>query len=209
MSGDTLNYFIVEDPKFARFYLLPKIDKRLHNVPGRPVISNCGFYTENISSFLDYYLQPLAQKVKSYIKDSNHFLNKIKKLESLPDGAILCTMDVVGPCPNIPHGEGLASHSRFLETRDNKQISSETLMELAEVVLKNNTFEFDQKTFKQERGTAIGTKFAPPYAILFMADFEEKMLEGFEKKPIIWWRYIDDIFFIWEHGEESLKVFIE
>ena len=95
------------------------------------------------------------------------------------------------------------------QTRDNKQISSDTLTELAEVVLKNNIFEFDEKTFKQKRGTAIGTKFAPPYAILFMANLEEKMLEGFEKKPMIWWRYIDNIFFIWEHGEESLKVFIE
>ena len=66
LSSDTLNYFVVEDPKFARFYLLPKIHKRLHNVPGRPVISNCDFYTENISSFLDYHLQPLAQKVKLY-----------------------------------------------------------------------------------------------------------------------------------------------
>ena len=28
------------------------------------------------------------------------------------------------------------------------------------------------KTFKQVRGTAIGTNFAPPYAILFMADLE-------------------------------------
>ena len=26
---------------------------------------------------------------------------------------------------------------------------------------------------------------------------------------MIWWRYIDDIFFIWEHGEESLRVFID
>ena len=49
LSSVTLNYFVVEDPKVARFYLLPKIHKRLHNVPGRPVISNCGFYTENIS----------------------------------------------------------------------------------------------------------------------------------------------------------------
>ena len=95
MSDHTLNYFVVEDPNFARFYLLPKIHTRLHNVPGRPVISNCGFYTENISSVLDYHLQPHAQKVKSYVKDTNCFLNKIKKLESLPDGAILCTMDVV------------------------------------------------------------------------------------------------------------------
>ena len=43
LSSDTLNYFLVKDPKFARFYLLPKIHKRLHDVPGRPVISNCGF----------------------------------------------------------------------------------------------------------------------------------------------------------------------
>ena len=41
LSNDTLNYFLVKDPKFARFYLLPKIHKRLHNVPDRPVISNC------------------------------------------------------------------------------------------------------------------------------------------------------------------------
>ena len=74
LSNDKLNYFLVKDPKFARFYLLPKIHKRLHNVPGRPVISNCGFYTENISSFLDHHLQPIAQKVNSFIKDTNHFL---------------------------------------------------------------------------------------------------------------------------------------
>ena len=67
LSNDTLNYFLVKDPKFARFYLLPKIHKRLHNVPGRPVISNCGFYTENISSFLEHHLQPIAQKLRKLI----------------------------------------------------------------------------------------------------------------------------------------------
>ena len=33
LSSDTLNYFFVKDPKFARFYVLPKIHKRLHDVP--------------------------------------------------------------------------------------------------------------------------------------------------------------------------------
>ena len=77
------------------------------------------------------------------------------------------------------------------------------------MILKNNIFEFDEKTFKQKRGTTIETNFVPPYAILFMADFEEQILESFEKKPMIWWWYINDIFFIWEYGEESLKVFTE
>ena len=175
LPSDTLNYFLVNDPKFDGFYLLPKTHKSLHDVPSRPVISNCCFYTENISSFLADHLQPLAQRIKSYIKDTNHFLNKIKKIGKLPGGAILCAMDVVGLYPNIPHGEGLASLYKFLENRENKKISSDTLAELAETVLKK-IFEFDEKTFKQKRGTAIGIKFAPLYAILYMADLEENLL---------------------------------
>ena len=38
-------------------YLLPKNHKRLFDVPGRPVISNCGTPTENVSEFLDHHLQ--------------------------------------------------------------------------------------------------------------------------------------------------------
>ena len=58
----------MEDSEFSRFYLLPKIHKRLHIVPGRPVISNSGFYAENISAFLDFHLKLIVAKVKSYIK---------------------------------------------------------------------------------------------------------------------------------------------
>ena len=55
-----------------------------------------------------------------------------------------------------------------VERRDDKSISSESLLELTELVLKNNIFEHNGEFFKQKQGTAIGTKMAPPYAILFM-----------------------------------------
>ena len=79
-SDSTLDYFLVFNPKLGRFYLLPKIHKRLQNVPGRPVISDSGYYMENISAFLEFHLKPLVQKVKSYIKDTNDFLRKIASL---------------------------------------------------------------------------------------------------------------------------------
>ena len=60
----------------------------------------------------------------------------------------------------------------------------------------------------KKSGTAIGTKFAPSYAIITMGDFEERALQGFDLKPWLWWRYIDDIFMVWEHGEDSLLEFI-
>ena len=157
LSQDTLNYFLVKDPKFARFYLLPEI----HNtcIPERPVISNCGFYTENISS----------QVTNQIIKDTNHFLRKIRELVQLPEGTILFMINVVGLYPNIPHDEGLAFLKDFLESRVEKLVTTDTLIKLAELVFQNSIFEFSDKTYKQIRGTTTGTKFAPPYAVLFMA----------------------------------------
>ena len=184
LSADNLDYFFNKDPKFARFYLLPKIHKRLHNVPGRPVISNCGYYTENISSFLDYHLQPLAKKVELYIKDTNHFLKKLKELGSLPKNAILSTIDIVGLYPSIPHEDDLASIRKHLNNRENKEVTIDTLVEFADIVSKNNYFQFLDKTFKQKRSNAIGTKFALPYSILFMADLES-LISDIDLKPYI------------------------
>ena len=90
-----------------------------------------------------------------------------------------------------------------------KYISSDILCDLAEVVLKNNSFKFGEKTLNLKRGSAIGTKFAPPYSILFMAELEEEILRKAEFKLYLWWRYIDNISFLWEHGEEKLKSFLD
>ena len=149
----TLEYLMVNSPRLGRFYLLPKIHKRLNSIPGRPVISDCGFFTENISEFLDFHLQPLAKKVKSYIKDTNHFLQKIHNLGELPEDAILCTVDVVGLYPSIPHEEGLEALREALERREDKAISTDSLTELAHLVLKNNFFEFNGDFYQQLRGT--------------------------------------------------------
>ena len=179
ISDETLDYFLVNNPKLGRFYLLPKIHRRLHNVPGRPVISNSRFYTENLSAFVEHHLKPLAQKVKSYVKDTNYFLRKIANLPPLPEDLFFCTIDVVGLYPNIPHDEGLKAVRNALDSREDKTISTESLLELAECVLKNNIFEQNTKFFKQVRGTAIGTKMAPPYVIIYMDELERGFLENY------------------------------
>ena len=56
------------------------MDKRLENVPGRPIISNCGAPTEKASEFFDYHLESIVQNRPSYIKDSNDFKAKSKTL---------------------------------------------------------------------------------------------------------------------------------
>ena len=153
-------------------YLLPKIHKSLFDVPGHPVNSNCGTTTEIVSEFLDHHLQPVMKGGRSYVKDTQDFLEKLKHLGKVPSNAILVTADVVGLYASIPHEAGLEALYEKLKERVEKKIPSLDLVNMAEFVLKNNYFEFNSEVKKQISGTAIGTKFAPSYACIFMDKVE-------------------------------------
>ena len=102
-----LKYFTIEKgTNLEKMYLLPKIHKRLYDVPGRPVVSNCGTLTEKASECLDNQLKEFMQNGWSYTKDSSNFMKKIKHLKNIPDNALLVTADVVGLYPSIPHFKG-------------------------------------------------------------------------------------------------------
>jgi len=50
---------------------------------------------------------------------------------------------------------------------------------------------------------------APSYAYLFKGKFENDFLSNCSKTPLMWLRFIDDIFFIWTHSEADLLKFIQ
>ena len=76
-------------------------------------------------------------------------------------------------------------------------------------MLKDIIFTFGKKTLTQKRENGIGTKFAPPYSILFMVELEENIIKESEYKLYLWWRYIGNIFFLWEYSKNKLKSFID
>ena len=79
---------------------------------------------------------------------------------------------------------------------------------MTELVLKKNVFEFNSECFLQTSDTAIGTKMAPAYANIVMSMFERNLLTGSCNKPLVWFRYIDDIFAIWTYGEDKFNDFM-
>ena len=95
-----------------------------------------------------------------------------------------------------------------LNKRTTQQPPTETICDLIDIILTNNNFEFDEQFYLQKHGTAMGTRMAPPYANLFMGDLERSALDKTAYKPLVWWRYIDDIFLIWTHGPDKLTDFI-
>ena len=205
ISDSTLQLLLINcNARAARFYLLPKIHKK--NCPGRPVICGRNTPTEKISAFVDHQLKYLVPQIPSYGKDTNDFLAKLKDMERFPDGAILVTIDMVGVHPNIPHDEGLEALRRTLNKRSNPVIPTNHIVDLAELVLKNNNLEFDGSHFLQKCGTAIGTRMMPAYANLFMHHLESQLLNLAPVKAYLWLRYIDDIFMLWTVGGTTSRV---
>ena len=125
----------------------------------------------------------------------------------VPHNAIICTINVVGLYPHIPHCEGLEAPKIAINDGE-VEIPSERLLNLAKLILENNYFEFDEKVYRQKLGTAIGTKFAPAFANIFMGSFENLLLETCSYRPWVWRRFLDDIFIIWLHGRERLDEFL-
>ena len=68
---------------------------------------------------------------------------------------------------------------------------------------------FNGEQYLQIQGTTMGTRMAPSYANLFMASLEQELLTWITERPHVWWRFIDDIFAIWQHGQEQLKKFLQ
>ena len=207
LDRDTFDFLRPRNVRTSRFYILPKIHKK--DIPGRPIVSSCGAPTENISLFVDYHLRPLVKKIPSYIKDTNDFLVKLNDTQNLPSECLLVTLDVSSLYTNIPQEEGMEACREALDTRDVPEPPTDDVVHLISLILKKNNFSFNGESYIQKHGTAMGTRMAPSFANIFMGKLERDILHQATHKPTIWWRYIDDIFAIWTHGEDKLIKFID
>jgi hypothetical protein len=76
-------------------------------------------------------------------------------------------------------------------------------------VLTSTYFCFDGQFYEQTDGVAIASQLSPVIVNFFMEDFEKKPIEQAANKPICWFRYVDDTFVIWPHGQEKLTEFLQ
>ena len=196
------------------FYTLPKVHKPHNGIPpSRPICSGSDSPTVMCSELVDSFLKPAAQNTDSYLKDTTDFLNHLEST-ALPKekDIFLVSSDVESLYTNICHNEGIEACREYLNKRRNQRFPTQKICDLLRTILTSNTMQFKNRFFHQIKGTAMGTPMAVNYANLFMAKFEKSMLEEYKAKhglsPFAWYRYIDDIFFIWVGSEESLKHFL-
>ena len=124
--------------KTPNMYFLPKIHKT--NNPGRPIVSSIGSPTAKISHFVDIHLEKIVNEIKSHIKDTTDFINKIETITDLPENTILVTMDVKSLFTNIPNTEGINAVAKALENQTDLKIPTHVIIKFLHLTLTLNQF---------------------------------------------------------------------
>lgn len=191
------------------FYLLPKAHKPTWSFPrmpkGRPIVSDTASVSRRCASFIEFFLAPLAQRSRSYLRDSLHLISKLDQMH-VSSSTILFTMDIASLYTNIPLDDGLTAVSNAFRKFPDPRRPDLTLLTMLRLLLTCNDFVFLNRRFLQLQGTAMGCAFGASYANIFLAEWEERIF-SYSKPPSHWFRYIDDCFGVWDHNASDLSTF--
>jgi hypothetical protein len=207
------DFLHVNVPSTTRaFYLLPKVHKAYNKWPffnmpeGRPIVSDVNSETYNICQYIDYFLKPLACKHASYVKDTYDFIHQIRD-KSIPSDAYIVTGDITSLYTNMHIDLSLQCVREIFDVNPDPRRPDAAILRLLEVCLRRNDFEFAGQYFLQIMGTAMGKSFAPNLANIYLLKFDEAIRTGFHINPLLFFRFIDDIFFIWPSSLQELLNF--
>ena len=196
LTNKEKNAILDDDWKTSNLYILPKINKSASiineisrvqqeyietpmptDLKSRPIVSGPKSVTGGLSKLLEKLLTPLVAKLQSYIKDERDFLRKFPKNIG-PDSYIICC-DVVSLYTSIPNELGLQAVEHFVDKYRHlipSRFTKEFILEGISFVLENNHFNFNESTWRQKVGTAMGKEVAAPYACLTVGFLEETIL---------------------------------
>ena len=92
----------------------------------------------------------------------------------------------------------------------NGKLSKRDLFKLLETATSKSSFIFDYLLNKQVDGVAMGSPLSPTFANAFLCHYEKEWLDNcpIHFKPIIYERYVDDIFVIFT-SKEHLQLFVD
>jgi hypothetical protein len=86
-------------------------------------------------------------------------------------------MDVKAIYPSVPRKEAREATEKALEKRSNKDIPTDEVVRMMDMVLENNNFSFNGKHYVQIKGKAIGSHLGMNYASVLLGSWEKHCLK--------------------------------
>ena len=170
----------------------------------RLIINTKGSTFYKIAKLVSRELKPLTISGKSYIKDSEDFINKIKN-ETLQENERIVSFDISDMYPSLSRKDVVQEAIRRVNTNEFKpNIPKETLIRLIFLSTKFMTFKINNKIYEQAEGLFIGSPASPCLAEIYIQRLEEISIYKMIHAPRIWLRKVDDTFAITHHSSDII-----
>ena len=187
------------------YYGLAKVHKLkgsndVNQLPMRPVISNIGTATYELSKHLAELLKPLTKSEYS-IESTKDFVNKIRQ-KTIPQDFELISFDVVSLFTSVPldFTINLILDKIYRDKLIKTKLKRGEMKKLLETCTKEMHFSFNGIIYRQTDGVSMGSPLGPVIANIFMVELERTLVPQFEGIIGLWYRYVDDTFTFIKRG---------
>ena len=188
-------------------YGLPRINKAVEDgfPKFRLILSAIGTATYSLCKFFIPLLSQYSVNEHS-VKDSFSFA---KEISSVNAKYIMTSLDVESLFTNIPLTEtiDICVEMAFKETETVQNMDKASFKTLLTMAATESLFVFNGGYYKQIDGIAMGSPLGPIFANIFLVYHESSWLNNCpsEFKYVLYKRYLDDIFLLFESVEQHKK----
>ena len=193
-----------KEPRTRQFYCLPKthkpIEKWINGLPPfRPICGDVRSETTVTGKLIAKWITPYFKLIPTFLLNS---LQLIELLETVhvPASAVILIADIENLYPSIPLRE---AWERVCRCTGSDTVQKRLILELLEVQLQHNYFEYQNTFFQQIKGVPMGRAWAPAVASIYLSEWEAEVLRIAAVTPILFKRYIDDIILVLRTQEEA------
>ena len=178
----------------AKVHKLKDNSRSVNELPLRPVISNIGTATYEVSKYLADLLQPLT-KSEYTIESTNDFVGKIRDKNIPPDHEMI-SFDVVSLFTSVPldFTIELILDKVYKDKLIRTKLSRSQMKNLLEICTMEMHFSFNGVIYRQIDGVAMGSPLGPVLANIFMVELEKTLVPQLQDQVLLWYRYVDDTF---------------
>ena len=154
--------------RYPRFRFLVKLHKDKFGI--RPIINNNGHITSQLCKLVDLIIQPILRNTSTYLKDSQHLLQKCVDLKIDSTNVFLYSMDFESLYTNIQKNYAVTIITEFMsQYLDQKYITSAAFYIILSLIFDFNYFYYKKTNsekiyFKKINGLSMGSMCGPSIA---------------------------------------------
>ncbi|CAF2764109.1 unnamed protein product [Rotaria sp. Silwood2] len=171
--------------------------------------------TMGIARYINRLLQPIYYRVASlttFFKETDavHAMDIYTQKGLLLPTTLFATLHIHDLCTTVSHEEMIQALKRFLDEYYSPEqltrgLSIDTIVKLVQIILENQLLVFQNKVYRQIKGSAIGSPLTILLMNIYLFYWQTDLVKRLVGKNEIFGRCFNEVFLTWNGSENEFR----